>query len=391
MIRRSDCAALLALTLICGVVFWPLLGGQTYYYGDLNLYFHPMASFWKGEVAQGRVPLWNPGILGGTPFVGNPQMWVFYPSALLFLVFSGVTAIALTTWLHLWLGGALFYGWMRRGSLGLEALSALLGACVWMLCGYFVAKAQFPNMLQSLAWVPAVLWAGEALVARPGARGALVLGGVLGLQLGAGHAQISLFSLYMLAIYLPCRWVQNGRVGAWKLVGGFGGALLWMGLLYCGQLLPVVEALGATQRQAMSVLEASRFSVVPWALVTAVAPYYYGNPMSGDWHYPRGNLFWESVIYVGLVPLGLAGLAVWRVPQTRFWLNWSLGFLCLSFGFLGGLYLLAFYAMPGLSRFHDAGRFVVGWSIGMAVLAALGAQMAGSKKTGVGSGFWRLP
>ena len=374
--RRFDLAALGALTLICAVVFAPLLSGQTYYYGDLNLYFHPLATFWKSQVAQGRVPLWNAGILGGTPFVGNPQMWILYPSALLFLVCPAVLALALTTWLHLWLGGVFCYGWMRRGHLQLKVLPSLLGACVWMLSGFLVSKTQFPNMLQSLAWVPAVLWAGEGLAARANGRATLTLGGVLGLQLLAGHAQISLFSLYMLAIYLPFLWLQSAeRAGGWRVLARAAGALGLAGLLACGQLLPVVEALSAVQRQSLTLEGASRFAIAPQTLITVLRPDFYGDPMAGNWNSPaRPGNFWETVCYLGMVPLGLALLAICRARRARFWALWSAGFLWLATGVGGGLYALAFAVLPGLSRFHDAGRFGVGWSIGGAVLAALGAQ-----------------
>ena len=79
--RFPDAVCLLALAVLCAVVFWPLLSGQTYYYGDSQLYFQPMATFWRSHLVQGRVPLWNAGILGGTPFVGSPQMWILYPLA----------------------------------------------------------------------------------------------------------------------------------------------------------------------------------------------------------------------------------------------------------------------------------------------------------------------
>ena len=79
-------------------------------------------------------------------------------------------------------------------------------------------------------------------------------------------------------------------------------------------------------------------------------------------------------MYLGLAPLGLAALAVWKERRARFWAGWSFGFLWLACGVFGGLWALAFHVLPGLARFHDAGRFGVGWSIGGAVMAALGAQ-----------------
>ncbi len=378
--RTADGVALVALALICAAVFWPLWNGQSYYYGDLQLYFQPLATQWKAALNQGRVPLWNNGILAGTPFVGNPQMWVLYPAALLLLAFPAVQALALTTLFHFWLAGAFFYGWMRRGRLDLQPIAALVGACVWMLCGFFVAKTQFPNMFMAIAWMPAVLWAGEAVIERGDARATLVLALTLALQMATAHAQISLFTLYMLAIYGVYLWratphqAATRRGNGWRVLALFGGALLLMGLLTLGQTLPVVEVVRAAARQNLELQRASRFLFVPWAIITLVWPYFYGNPAQDNWNYPLYMNLWETVAYLGIVPLLLAGVAIARDRRARFWFNWSLVFLWISMGIFGGLYIVAFFVVPGLNRFHDPARFLSGYSLGIAVLAALGTH-----------------
>ena len=373
--RRADFFAFCALALVCVLVFWPLLCGQTFYYGDLQLYFQPMATFWKSNINWARVPLWNAGILGGAPFVGNPQMWILYPSALLLLPFSAVTALTISTVFHFWLTGAFFYAWTRRGALQLQILPALLGACVWMLCGWVVAKSQFPNMLQAIAWVPAVLWAGEVVAARANFRATLILALILALQLLAAHAQISVLNGYMLLIYVFACWrklPQKCTIG--RLMACLAGALVLAGLLSLGQTLPVLESLGATARQNLSLFDASRFSVVPWAVGTLVVPHFYGNPMKGAWNYPFNINAWESACYLGIAPLILAIIALKSARYARFWAGWTIGFFWLSMGVFGGLYALAYFVVPGVARFHDAARFLVGFSLGGAVLAALGAQ-----------------
>ncbi len=378
--RHADGLALGALALICAVVFWPLWNGQTLYLGDIQLYFQPMMTQWKAALDQGVIPLWNAGILGGAPFVGNPQMWVLYPASLLFLAFPALQALALTTLLHFWLGGAFFYGWTRRGQLNLHPVAALLGACVWMLCGFVVAKTQFPNMFMAIAWIPAVLWAGEAVIARADARSMLVLGLALALQMATAHAQISLFTFYMLAAYAYYLWrttpheLASRRGNGWRVAALFGGAFVLMGLLTLGQTLPVLETIQAAARQRLGVHQASRFVLFPWTIIVLVLPYFYGNPMTDSWHYPREVNLWESVCYLGLVPLVLAGLAVWRERRARFWLGWSVVYFWLAMGLYGGLWIVAFKLLPGINRFHDAARFLSGFSLGGAVLAALGAH-----------------
>ena len=378
--RRADGVAVCGLALVCAVVFWPLWNGQVSYLGDIQLYFQPMATQWKAALDQGVIPLWNNDILAGAPFVGNPQMWVLYPASLLLLWFPALQALALTSLLHFWLGGAFFYGWARRGELDLHPVAAFLGACVWMLCGFVVAKTQFPNMFMAIVWMPAVLWAGEAVVRRADARSMLVLALVLALQLTTAHAQISLYTIYMLAAYAIYLWrttpheIASTRGNGWRVAALFGGALVLMGLLTLGQTLPVLETIQAAARQKLGVYTASRFALLPWTIIVLIAPYFYGNPMTDSWHYPNQINSWETVCYLGIVPLILAGLAFWRVPRARFWFNWTLVFFWFSMGIFGGLYVVAVKLLPGVNRFHDAARFLSGFSLGGAVLAALGAH-----------------
>ena len=248
-----------------------------------------------------------------------------------------------------------------------------------MLCGFVVSKSQFPNMLQAIAWVPAVLWASEAL-ARPqtrtaDARSTLILALALALQVLAAHAQISLLTGYMLAVYAFVLWRQaSNRPDGRRVLAQFVGAFLLVGLLTLGQTLPVVEALGATARQEMGIFDASRFALWPQTLIVLVLPYFYGNPMNNVWNYPPPMNLWETSCYLGLVPLVLALIALKGEKRARFWGWWTLIYLWLSMGIVGGLWALAYFVLPGISRFHDAGRFLVGFSLGGAVLAALGAQ-----------------
>src|SRR5262245_1524052 len=72
---------LLALTL---AVFGPVLfaGGQQIMANrgtDLAMYFVYAREFGATQMRQGHIPLWNPHICGGVPFVGGWQSGLFYP------------------------------------------------------------------------------------------------------------------------------------------------------------------------------------------------------------------------------------------------------------------------------------------------------------------------
>jgi hypothetical protein len=377
LVRRfPDATGVLTLLLLVMMVFWrQLFGGQAYFWGDLELYFYPLSEFWHRELVQGRLPLWNPYLFSGVPFAGNPQVSLLYPPSALLLFFPSVTALTLSLVLHVWGSGAVFFCWLRRGRWQLGMPAALLGAISWMLGGFLLSKVQFPNMLATLAWVPLALWSAEKLVKAPTARAIARLGAVLGLQLLAAHAQMSLFTIYLSFFYALSLWLQTQpRPTAQGWMTGFAGALLLAALLDAGQLLPVVENLRGAARQALSLQTAPRFFLPPWAISNLFAPYGYGNPASGTWTHMGGGNFWETACYLGLAP---SALALWQSKherRPRFWMLTAIFSLVLAMGVWGGLYIAVFYLVPGVSRFHDAGRFLLGAAVAFPILAALGAQ-----------------
>ena len=60
--------------------------------------------YWRyfgfNTLAKGVLPLWNPYIYGGTPFVGGLQSAIFYPLNLIYLIFPIHVAINYSIILH---------------------------------------------------------------------------------------------------------------------------------------------------------------------------------------------------------------------------------------------------------------------------------------------------
>ena len=75
----------------------PWLTGQVFYWGDTGSYFLPLHQFLRRELLAGRLPLWNPFMLCGTPFVGNPQMFPLYPTTALLALTVNIAASAIST------------------------------------------------------------------------------------------------------------------------------------------------------------------------------------------------------------------------------------------------------------------------------------------------------
>ena len=362
---------LLVLTVI---YFWPQLGGgRVLYWGDIGLYFTPMAGFLRENLRAGRIPLWNPLIFCGTPYAGNPQTWPLYPVTALLPLVSPSYFLGLTVALHVWLAGVGTYLFARR-ALAVGRGAALLAAITFMFGGQLVSKEQFPNMVQASAWLPWVLWALDRVLRGQRVRDALGLGLVLGLQLLAAHAQMTLLTLYLATAWgvfvlraHPLRRQTAGRL----LLSG----LVAVGLA-AGQILPAVALFRDAARQKLSFHVVNRFFLPDHQLGNFLLPRLHGHPYWGDWT-ARGN-FWETCCYVGWLSFGLAlwgGVAAWReggMTAARFWTG-VFGFgVWMAMGGSGGLYYLAYFVLPGFRAFHDPARCLLWACFALSLLAGYG-------------------
>ncbi|MGI4791841.1 MAG: hypothetical protein ACRYFS_23710, partial [Janthinobacterium lividum] len=366
-----------AFLLLLTVIYFrhQVIDGQALYWGDIGLYFTPMQVFLKQNLDTGRLPLWNPLILCGTPYVGNPQTWPLYPATALLPFVSAPQFLNLTIALHVWIAGLGTYAFARR-ALGVGIGPALLAAVTFMFGGQLVSKEQFPNMVQAAAWMPWVLVCLDNLLRRKRLKDALTLGLVLGLQLLAAHVQMTLLTLYLAVAYGLFM-----RFGSPKIRDG-GGLLLLSGViasgLAMGQLLPTLALFRDASRHKLSFSVVNRFYLPFNQLGNFLLPHLHGSPYFGDWT-ARGNA-WETCCYVGVLSFGLAlwgGITACRhlgPRQARFWVGVFFFGLWMAFGGSGGLYHLAYFVLPGFRSFHDPARCLLWACFALSLMAAVGLE-----------------
>ena len=332
-----------------------------------------MTGFLRENLRAGRVPLWNPLIFCGTPYAGNPQAWPLYPITALLPFVSASYFLGLTVALHVWLAGIGTYLFARR-ALTIGRGAALLAAITFMFGGQLVSKEQFPNMVQASAWLPWVLWALDRVLRGRRIRDALTLGLILGLQLLAAHAQMTLLTLYLASAWgvfvLRTHPLRRWTVGRLLL-----SSLVAVGLA-AGQLLPAVALFRDAARQKLSFHVVNRFFLPGHQLGNFVLPRLHGHPFWGDWT-ARGN-FWETCCYVGWLSFGLAlwgGVTAWRrggMNAARFWTGVLAFGIWMAMGGSGGLYYGAYFVLPGFRAFHDPARCLLWACFALALLAGYG-------------------
>ena len=204
------------------VLYAPLLfGGKVLYWGVYLLQFYPWRQLAVEQIRAGHWPLWNPYLGAGTPLAANLQTAVFYPPNLLFLLMPVERAFGWALALHLALAG-LFAYYLGR-TLGLSRFGALVTGLTYGLGGYLVAHWVFPSMVYAAAWLPLLLALTEKLISniqypipkdiRYWIVDIALLALVIALQLLAGHAQTSFYSLLIVAAFALFRLMQ------WQVTG----------------------------------------------------------------------------------------------------------------------------------------------------------------------------
>ncbi len=345
---------------------------------DLNHLFLQWWRFALDSLRGGELPLWNPYLFSGVPFLANPQPALLYPPTWLLLVRPAAQAAAWLVALHLWLAAVGMYAWLRRE--GADRAGATLGAVVLGFSGYLAARtfAGHLGVVMTQAWLPLILWAYRASLARRRWLAALPAGLPVAMSLLAGHTASFLYVALALAAYALFYGWQAWQadhslraalrpLGLWALMQGVGLALAAI------QLLPTLEFIRLTTRQQTDYAFASRFSWPPAYLLTLLIPNLFGEP--GRLGYWGDGAYEELVLYAGVLPLLLAlALVTGRAIRHRLTTFLSLlagGGLFLALGEFGVLHRLAYRWLPlfGSTRAPARAGFLL--TFGVAALAGL--------------------
>ncbi|MCI0578726.1 MAG: oligosaccharide flippase family protein [Chloroflexi bacterium] len=385
---------------------------------DLLLENYAWKQFLRNSLQNGEIPLWNPYLFAGTPFLATGQHSAYYPFTLLFLALPLAKAYGWYAVSQLWLAGALAYFFGRV--LGLRRASAAVAGLVYQGCGFMlVSAAVFPMILGAAVWLPLLLACLEKIIrltTQPnGGRGATLpwaaLGAIaLGGQVLAGHIEITYYTLLVMGAYAVWRIVSSVRYQvssgvrpvAW-LVGLIGVGLMLGGV----QFIPFVEVGQANFREGAATLaEVRGWAFPPRRILTLAAPDFFGNPAdhryadvftgrsapfttnfygqtnphgaySSDWGIKN---YVEGGIYLGILPLFLAALGLWSAGRWRerrgiIGFFALLAFFSLAFIFGTPLYALLYYGLPGINQLHSPFRWVFPFSLSLAVLAGYGMDI----------------
>jgi len=379
--RLPDVLALLGLAMVTLATLWPLgLTNRVLAGIDALTYFTPYWAYRMEALRALRIPLWNPYLFAGVPFLANIQAAVLYPLHWPLSWMAPERAIIWSAILHVWLGCALAYAFARR-SLRLSQLAGFLAGLSFGLGGFMLARIENINQLNTLAWLPGLLWLADETAAAEGRRrwrwgAALVT--AMALQLLAGHTQAAFVNLSALALYLIVQTLvaPRGRRAAWSRLSVLLAVLPALALA-AAQLLPSIELMGLGWRTGgLPFRQAVSFSLRPRLLLQSLLPPFGGGLAEafGDEGYA------EFTGYLALTTLLLAGVGMFATLQSRHPTRakalglaaLALAGLFLALGAYNPLYYLLWRLIPGFDLFRAPVRWLALTAIGVAGLAGVG-------------------
>ncbi|MCL4560423.1 MAG: YfhO family protein [Chloroflexi bacterium] len=394
------------------ILFSPtMLLGKALFWGTPFLQFVPWRTWAWNTLLSGHLPLWNPMVGMGAPLAANYQSALFYPPNWLLIPFAALWGAPGVAWaqtflvvLHLVIAGMGMAVLIR--SFGFKPLAQAVGGLAFMLSGYLVGRASFFSINSAAAWTPWVLLGANGIAGlniqsegekrKPFLRRSIFLIICLALQLLAGHAQVTWYTLLLAGVWVGF-W--SLRQGGWrKLIQNWaelGGVIMLASGLAAIQLLPTAEYLLQSQRaSAVGYDYALNYSFWPWRLITLLAPDFYGNPAQGNYWF--NAYFYEDAVYIGLLPvlLGIGVLFKRKLPQAegdaQFAnsrikpLLWFLAVITvvsflLAMGRYTPVFPFLYRYIPTFNMFQGPTRWTLWAEVALSILAGAGVH------------FWRKP
>lgn len=262
----------------------------------------PWKIFNGQELRAGRVPLWNPYNLAGTPHLGNWQSGALYPTTLLFLIFSDQVAWSLHILLQPLLAGIFMILFLRQ--LRITDSASLIGGIVFAYGGFMTTWLEWGTLGHALLWLPLALYGIQRKKEEGrGKKGLILTIFALTMSLFAGHPQTSIYVIITVTGYYIYRNIKNTTKFSLFLVPC--SLFLIPLLLASPQIFPSIQVYSESARNLVDGRSwAKAFLIKPAGLLTFLAPDFFGNPTTGNsW---SDFSYVEMSGYIGIVALLLA-------------------------------------------------------------------------------------
>jgi len=337
--------------------------------------FFPNRVTLRDALLKGTLPLWNPYIYSGTPFMASFDTSVWYPFSLIASLVPAVEGWNFLVIIQPVLSLVFMYVFLK--SMKFRPLIAAYGAFVYAFSGWMVVYWQEILVLEhSFLWLPLALYATNRLWERESdVTGFLLLVIGLAFSVFGGFLQMSVYVYAVVIVWNIFRFIISRRGGSTRRSAGLVVLAIVCSLFITGvQLIPSVEAFLLSPRGTENGIFVFRDGLVSLShLITLLAPDYWGNP--GTYNYFGGTGFYfEKMVFIGIVPLLFTIYGMMKRKQ-KFIIFWMIaGLISFSMGFALPTSWLPYYLhIPVLSASYPTRIFAVS-SFCFSILSCYGLE-----------------
>jgi hypothetical protein len=372
---------------------WPALAGRFLVNPNSDQFIagYAFRDFAASSIRAGQgVPLWNPYMFGGLPYVAGMHGDIFYPTALLRVLVGTDVGMTWGFVAHVFLAGLFAFLFLR--AVGVGFFAALVGGLAYMMSGN-VAGLVSPGhdgKLFVASLLPLVLLFVHRGVraGRAWAWGALAL--AITLAVLSPHPQLLQYLLLTAGAYALFSAFTRGDDGTaaprTRVVSRLGLAALAVAVGLLGgaiQFLPLLEYTPWSPRAGGAGWEhAISYSMPPEEMVNFYLPQFSGIL---DRYWGRNGIHLHSE-YLGAAVLPLVGLAwggaatPYRRRQLWFWTGALVVSTLWALGGYTPFYSLVYAIVPGTKFFRAPSTMLYVVSFCVAVLAAFGTDRVLSRR-----------
>ena len=337
-------------------------------FDDIRQFF-PNRKLLAESLAKGVIPLWNPYIYSGTPFMAAFDSAVWYPlswiAALLPVIESWNFLVIIQPVLSL----VFMYLFLR--SMKFTPVTCAYGAFIWAFAGFMVVYWQEILVLEhSFLWLPLALYASNRMWENRNDRtGFILLIVSLASSVFGGFLQMS---MYVYAVVLA--WNLFLTISYRKFHLKLFSAIILSSVIACIQIIPSLEAFVMSPRGTSDGVTTFRNSLLPfWNLITLIAPDYWGNPATYN-YFGGSGFYFEKMMFVGIIPLifSFYAMAERKDKNILFWTVTAI--VALSMGFvLPTSWIPNILHIPVLANSYPTRIFGI-WAFAATVLSCIGVS-----------------
>jgi len=337
------------------------------------------AEWWK---KLGHVPLWNPEILGGMPFVGGMSGDVLYPTAWLRLVLPTHVAMNLGFVIHYVLAGLFTYWFLRRWRVSWTG--AVVGGLAYQLAGVIGSYVSpgHDGKLFVTTMLPLTLIGLTMGIRDRRLEGYAIVALAVGLMMLSPHPQMAQYALLAAGIFTLYLTLGEGSLTSTRArleALALAGAAVIVGVgVSAIQYVPFYAYIPYSPRDS-SVLHNFEWSAayaLPWAHVPElVIPRFTGETFNGSYWGPNGLKLHSEYLGLLVVVFAVVGAADRQRRRMVFWLaGIGLLFLLVALGASTPFFRLWWELVPFSKSMRAPGMALFIVAFVTAVLAGIGVD-----------------